>query len=230
MEPREIATWCAIIITMQNQWVGDDGDILKLGLLRHLVQLCGDAVNPLGVNWYMATPKPRESPTPPDQVLLDRLSELRAAPRRTVADLQGSGLLGDAKFFNVPVPPKSKRKAWHQQARTALAGCPAVFLDPDNGVQPGCGNRRHVLWRELKCWWENGARTVIVFQHARREPDVAARIAESINTQLGAASTLEPIRRKNRWMYVIPPSATRERATIEEAVFTFRERWKEWLG
>ena len=37
---------------MQDEWVGDKGDFLKLGLLRHVIQHGGDLVNPLGVNWY----------------------------------------------------------------------------------------------------------------------------------------------------------------------------------
>jgi hypothetical protein len=229
---------------MQDQWIGDDGDMLKLALLRHLIAHGGDLVRPLGVQWYY---RPTESDVPPlraiDPELFDALDQLRDAPGRSVAALERADLLPGAIYFTEPLDyPKGLRQSgrrelrgsWHRRARVALEACPTVFLDPDNGVEPDMGDKSydknrlaHVLWAELQDWYEAG-KTVVVFQHARRVADLQHQLAEQIKDQLGLDRLPLVVRHKTRWLYVIPAADTWLR--FSRMVEEFNERWRVAAG
>jgi hypothetical protein len=224
---------------MQDQWVGDDGDILKYGLLRHLIRCGGAAINPLGVCWYR-----RESQQAfhgvPDESLLETVRPLRSIEQVEEADLlQGAVFFRDLLGYVGGAREAQRREAreeWHANARRALEDCPTVFLDPDNGMDPDDSEAKefdrsrlaHVRWSELKDWWERGHRTVLLFQHARRDSNADERIAEQIGQELELSTPPVWVRHRARWLYIVP--ATRHRATIERLLGSFCQDWAEWLG
>lgn len=136
---------------MQDRYVGDIGDFVKLAILR--------ALSPgknLGVGWwlhpesgppgdgrhvgYLSEPKKWRSL---DEDLFEALNEVVTLGKRKVAALEAAALVPGATYFNdeVPVaaPPsarREKRAIWFAKMKKALEGCNLVFLDPDNGLEP----------------------------------------------------------------------------------------------
>jgi len=201
---------------MQDIWVGDDGDLLKLGLLRHLISRGGRLVGPLGVNWYYRSSAPSDDgERSSDPVLFDALADLRHAPRRTVAELERANLLHGAVYFRDLMPISGRRAArteWHLRARAVLRACPTVFLDPDNGMEPDFPGLKsqtksrlaHVLWTELHDYYRVDGKNVVVFQHASRRKDHERSLATTIQRALELAEPPMSVRSGNRWLYVVP--------------------------
>lgn len=136
---------------MQDRYVGDIGDYVKYALLRAI-----RGTRRLGVAWYLhpdAGPAgdgkhiaylqhPREW-RHLDAKLFDMLKEL-IGDRRSVADIQRSGILGDAVFVrdglgvaDVKAHDRERwRHRWFNRVKRQLGGCDLVFADPDNGLVP----------------------------------------------------------------------------------------------
>ena len=76
-----------------------------------------------------------------DPELFDALKEL-TGDRRSVANIQQSGILGEAAFAadRLEVAGVKARDRWRHQwfdrIMRDLAGCDLVFTDPDNGLVP----------------------------------------------------------------------------------------------
>lgn len=224
---------------MQDIWVGDDGDFLKLGLLRHLIAHGGDLVSPIGVNWYYRPTPERVAPERQlDPELYDSLQFLSASGIRTVPLLQLEGLLSSAVYYCrlLDYPSRARlgvrraaREAWHAKAREVLDACPCVFLDPDNGLEPDEGLKSydtsrfaHVLWSELRDWYSTG-KTVVVFQHARRVAGLQEQLAQQIKQQLGLDQLPLVVRRGPRWLYVIPAAGMWPQFTA--TIDAFKGKW-----
>ena len=122
---------------------------VKYGLLR---AICG--ARRLGVAWYLhpdVGPPGHGKHTAylqhPDEwrhldtELFDALKEL-IPDRRSVADIQESGILGDAAFAADRLAVSGLkaharehwRRRWFNRIKRQLAGCNLVFADPDNGL------------------------------------------------------------------------------------------------
>ena len=136
---------------MQDRYVGDIGDFVKYGLLRAI-----GGGKSLGVAWYL---HPNDGPVGDgrhtaylrdsdqwrhlDADLFDALGEL-VPDRRAVANIQESGILGDAVFAadrlavdDIRSPDRERwRQQWFDRTRSQLAACDLVFADPDNGLFP----------------------------------------------------------------------------------------------
>ena len=139
---------------MQNRYVGDVGDFVKYGLLRAI-----RGTKRLGVAWYL---HPDVGPSGHgslidylghpcewrklDPELFDALKEVKepGANRRSVANIQRSGILGEVAFVADPlevavVKPrdrKRRRHIWFDRIMRQLVDCDLVFADPDNGLMP----------------------------------------------------------------------------------------------
>lgn len=134
---------------MQNRYVGDIGDYLKLGILRAL-----SPGHRLGVAWwlhpdedhnkdgrhigYLQRPDEWRHFAPP---LFDALAEIVAANQRDVAALEATDLLRGAIFASGMIPSyrpiagrRRSRQEWFAGIRRKLLGCDLVFVDPDNGL------------------------------------------------------------------------------------------------
>ena len=172
------------ILTMQNRYVGDIGDYLKLGILR--------ALSPgyrIGLAWWLY---PDESHNRdgrhigylhrPDQwrhynpKLFDALAQIVSTGERDIRALEAAGLLPGAIHAREMVPiggPRSERSRerdrWFGRVQSALADADLVFVDPDNGLEPAGSAKagKSVLLAELHGLARPG-RCLIVYHHQSR--------------------------------------------------------------
>ena len=173
---------------MQNRYVGDIGDYLKLGILR--------ALSPkfrLGVAWWIYPDEAHnangqhlgylDQPTKwrhYDPDLFDRLGRIVASGQRHVLALEIAGILPDAVFAgdviptNAPVAQRRQaRQEWLDIVRSTLDEADMVFIDPDNGLEPDGFSHgpakagKSVLVAELRALARPG-RCLIVYHHQTR--------------------------------------------------------------
>lgn len=150
---------------VQNSYVGDFGDYVKLALLRSV-----SAVQTLGVSWWLfenqkaaskryKIPKDGERFTnyvdQPDkwrhldpllfEYLLDVVKRKRINPASiSIADLMSEQLFPNVKFFSELIySPQihykqrpAFRAQWFSRMRDSLRDCETIFVDPDNGLEP----------------------------------------------------------------------------------------------
>ena len=175
---------------MQDRYVGDFGDFVKLAILR--------ALSPgkrLGVGWWL---HPGSGPPGDgrhigyldeaakwrdlDPKLFDALQGVVRSGRRQVDALEEAVLIPDATYFRqaVPIaaPPAARRDnraAWFARMKDALEGCDLVFLDPDNGLEPSGFSHgeakagKCVTLAELE-GLRNVGRALVVYHHHTRRP------------------------------------------------------------
>lgn len=173
---------------MQDRYVGDIGDYLKLAILR--------ALSPgrrLGVAWWLhpdggAVGDGRHTGyldagldwRPHDPPLFDFLREVVGSGNRAIAALQDDRILPGAVFASeripILVPPASRitaRAAWFERVKAALTDCDLVFADPDNGIeparyQPTMGTAgKSITWNEIAALRASG-RALIIYHHQSR--------------------------------------------------------------
>lgn len=136
---------------MQNRYVGDIGDYLKLGILRALSH-----GHRLGVAWWLCPDESRNRDgrhtsylQRPDRwrrfdpELFATLAEIVGSGRRNVSALEAASLLLGGIFASESMPmsrPASlraqARREWFKRTAEILAYADFVFVDPDNGLQP----------------------------------------------------------------------------------------------
>ena len=173
---------------MQNRYVGDIGDYLKLGILR--------ALSPgyhLGIAWWLF---PDESHNRdgrhisylnrPDQWrhfdpdLFDTLREIVSSGRRHVHALEAAGVLPGAIFASELIPiggPIAQRQQgrheWLRSIRRRLEAADLLFLDPDNGLEPAgfrptaAKSGKSIMISEVRELARPG-RCLIVYHHQTR--------------------------------------------------------------
>ena len=139
---------------MQNRYVGDIGDYLKLGILR--------ALSPgyrLGVAWWLFPDESHNGDgrhisylNRPDQWrhfdpdLFDTLHEIVSSGQRHVHALEAAaGAVPGAAFASEFIPggrPIARRQQvrheWLRSIRRRLEAADLLFLDPDKGLEPAC--------------------------------------------------------------------------------------------
>ncbi|HEX3575127.1 MAG TPA: hypothetical protein VHU42_11050 [Rhodopila sp.] len=173
---------------MQDRYVGDVGDYVKLAILR--------ALSPgrrLGVAWWLFP----DSGTPGDgrhtsylkepskwqhfaPEVYDALEKIVGSDRRTVAALEDADLLPGATYFSELIPigatpheTRTRREEWFARCQAHLTDCNLVFLDPDNGFEPkgfslGARNGgKSVSMAALQALRLSG-RTLVVYHHHTR--------------------------------------------------------------
>ena len=173
---------------VQNKYVGDIGDYLKLGILR--------ALSPgkrLGVAWWLhpdggAAGDGRHTGyldagldwRPYDPPLFDHLRAAVGSGNRAITALEDHTVLPGAVFASeqIPVtcaPPERpvQRAAWFGRVKARLKDCDLVFADPDNGIEPAgykatMGNAgKSITWDEILSLRAPG-RALIVYHHQTR--------------------------------------------------------------
>jgi hypothetical protein len=175
---------------MQDRYTGDIGDFAKYGLLRAL-----GVGHRLGVAWYLMpdethngdgrhvdylADRPKWAPYDPD--LFDTMKAL-VAVRRSVATVEGSGLLPGAVFHSkrLEVHESSVGERWEWRSRwfegvlSDLIGCDLVFADPDNGLCLDDNFRasRRSAWKRIpvaEVLRLAQGRTAIIYHHNTRRP------------------------------------------------------------
>ncbi len=173
---------------MQNRYVGDIGDYLKLGILR--------ALSPgyrLGVAWWLYPDEAHNQDgrhigylqRPDlwrhfDPNLFDALAKIVSSGQRDVRALETTNLLPGAIFASDVIPIGGTiagrpymRPRWFETVRHTLEEADLVFVDPDNGLEPA-GYRhgsskagKSILLSELRELATPG-RCLIVYHHQTR--------------------------------------------------------------
>ncbi|MDE2974197.1 MAG: hypothetical protein OXU64_05650 [Gemmatimonadota bacterium] len=173
---------------MQDRYVGDIGDFVKYGLLRAI-----RGGRSLGVAWYL---HPNDGPVGDgrhtaylrnshewrhlDPDLFEALREL-VPDRRSVANIQESGILGDAVFAADRLAVNDinirDRECWRQQwfdrTRSQIGQCDLVFADPDNGLFPDArfDPRRRESTKRIPLFEAMGladGRAAVIYHHNAR--------------------------------------------------------------
>jgi hypothetical protein len=172
---------------MQNRYVGDVGDFVKLALLRALA-----TGNRLGIVWYLVLDESHNSDGRHisylkenewrrfDPEVFDGLGSIVESGERSVSALERLDVLRGCKFMSDLLPlPKVfterpiARARWLETAVEAVRDCNFVFLDPDNGLQPErfrptSGKAiKSVSFADLK-HFRRPDRTLIVYHHHTR--------------------------------------------------------------
>lgn len=164
---------------MQDAYVGDIGDYGKYGLLRNI----SNTSLHLAINWYRAKPaevnkqddgkfinylKQPEIYRKYDSELFDELFRIAIKEQqRKVEEIEAIDMIV-AYFFSKEI--SKRREVWHNQGLSKTRKADIVFLDPDNGLatrkmmKDGSYSEKHVLWNELKDYYDRG-QSVILYQH-----------------------------------------------------------------
>jgi hypothetical protein len=174
---------------MQNRYVGDIGDYVKLAILRALLP-----GRRLGVAWrlypderhnkdgrrieYLDRPDVWRRFDPP---LFDALKKIVHAQHRDVRALELASLMPGALFAGESIPCELRpfgeraadRQRWFNRTKQQLDSADLVFIDPDNGIAPlGLKLTRRsagksVLPAEIGALRGPG-RTLVVYHHQTR--------------------------------------------------------------
>jgi hypothetical protein len=175
---------------MQNRYVRDIGDYVKLAILR--------ALSPgyrLGVAWWLF---PDENHTKDgghigylnrpevwwhfDPPLFNALDEIVSTDQRRIQALEHANMLPGAIFASDVIPvdgpiPQRKRawEEWFAKTRGVLEEADLVFVDPDDGLEPDRHNHgsaksgKSVLLSELRALARPGRCLIVYHHHTRRK-------------------------------------------------------------
>ncbi len=175
---------------MQNRYVADIGDYLKLSILRALSW----GRRP-GVAWWLYPDEARNTDGRHigyldvaakwrhyDAQLFDALSQIVSSGRRHVSALETANVLPGAIFHCQPIPSngpvtqrRQARHEWFQNVLATLQQADLVFVDPDNGLAPAGFTHgsakagKSVTLDELRQLRRPG-RCLIVYHHHTRRP------------------------------------------------------------
>lgn len=169
---------------MQDAYVGDIGDYGKYGLLRNIsnTSLC------LAINWYrVKSGKAFEYLNHPekyrkyDSELFDKLVRIVMTEQQCKVEEVETIDIGVTCFFSEEIP--ERREMWHNQGLSKTQKADIVFLDPNTGLatrkmmEDGSYTKEHVLWNELKDYYDRN-QSVILYQHRPRGKKREAVIEE----------------------------------------------------
>ena len=229
---------------MRDCYVGDIGDFAKYGLLRAIGKgkrlgvawyLCGDPeVNNMGDGRHTAYLQRPDKWRHLDPGLFDSLKNLIDEKRRSVAEIEQSGILGGADFASEPVDVsqvsvrerESWRRAWFERVQNALSACDLVFADPDNGLYPNekftptrKENAKRISLHEALALAEG--RTAIIYHHNSRMRGGHNLEIQSWMSQLpGRTYAWYWKCQSNRTFFILNPDSE-----IEHQVKDFAQRW-----
>jgi hypothetical protein len=174
---------------MQNRYVADIGDYLKLAILRALSSGCR-----LGVAWWLYPDETHNTDGRHigylnhaakwrhyDAHLFDALGQIVSSGRRHVRALEAANVLPGAVFHCEPIPSHGaviqRRQARHEWFQTVLAvflEADLVFVDPDNGLEPAGFSHgsakagKSVTLHELRKLRRPGRCLIVYHHHTRR--------------------------------------------------------------
>ena len=117
-----------------------------------------------------------------------------------------------------PRKRKQARETWLNRAMQKIEQAGIVFLDPDNGLAKAgrTGTRftdaKYVLHEDLKCFWGDGTRTLVLYHHPDRSRDHDSQIADCTKEieKMLTGSSVYPIRYRHgtsRVYFVIVPES-----------------------
>jgi hypothetical protein len=193
---------------MQDRYVGDVGDYVKLAILRALMP-----GRRLGVAWWMF-PDARHNgdgrhtgylDRPDgwrrfDPQLFDALKRIVHERRRTVRALEDESLLPGAAFADELIPCDARpfsarpgeRRLWFERTKQHLEAADLVFLDPDNGIEPRglrltCRSAAKSVMISEICALRRPGRVLVVYHHHTRHKGGHAEELGHLAHRLAAA-------------------------------------------
>lgn len=235
---------------MQNRYVGDIGDFIKLALLRVL-----QPGQRLGIAWWLFPDeehnrdgrhvsylqRPAEWRAL-DPVLFDGLKQIVTSGTRHISALQNPSLLPNTVFCDgiiptghIPAQRRVNRAIWFETVQTKLHDCDLVFVDPDNGLETssfslGAINAgKCVSLAQLRGLSRPG-RTLVVYHHqTRRKGGNIAELAywaDKLRSE--GFQTVDAVRSRpfspRAFFLLDAPSELRKRAS------RFSAQWGQWLS
>jgi hypothetical protein len=237
---------------MQDRYVGDIGDFIKLAILR-----CLAPGRRVGVAWWLFLDNTRNGDgrhtkylSRPsewrhyDPELFDKLADIISNGKRDVQSLEASGILSSALFASDAIPTdgppglrSAQRARWFEDVRIRLIDCNLLFIDPDNGLEPDgykpdtAKAGKSVTLTELSALQAPG-RCIIVYHHqSRRAGGHSEEILHYTKRLRGVGfKRVDALRAKPyspRAFFVL--DASRD---IRERAETLATRWKgliEWM-
>lgn len=235
---------------MQDRYVGDIGDYVKLAILRALAP-----GHRLGVAWWRI---PDESHNrdgrhisylnQPDRWrrfdpdLFDGLSAIVATGRRDISALHTLFGSSETRFALDVIPSSPKpsdrpamRKAWFAELAAALDQCDLIFLDPDNGLEPARFRLTRRVAAKSVGLDELGSlkrlgRVLILYHHQTRRPGghLSELAFQADRLRAAGFRTVDALRARPyspRLFFILDaPPFIRERAEI------LARRWGEWIS
>ncbi len=236
---------------MKNQYVGDERDFGKYGLLRFLASSAGLR---LGVNWYLTkndktvrdgrkTSYLDESNARGrvlracDEPLWNALRRIVSGGRRTVGAIEAGGVLpaGTLYYGDVLVSgrgvPKSLRQEWCAGADRRLADSKLVFLDPDNGlaarsVKPSQKEAsKYVYEKDIAAFARPGQSYCVFHYLGRQKPHMeqAAGLIARARAEFGRSSG--HCVKYGSVLFLILPAPSHERKMAKAMKELRRSRW-----
>lgn len=189
---------------MQDRYVGDIGDFVKIALLRAL-----SPGRSLGVAWFLTPDEQHngdgrhiaylsrpDSWRPLDPSVFDGLHALINRGTRSIDELEH--LLPEARFHRRRLVEPQSRPGWFEELDTSLSDCDFLFLDPDNGLEPA-GYRagraksiKSVTYDEVARLLRPG-RALVIYHHQTRMPgghDQEIQTLAQRLRQIGASSVV----------------------------------------
>lgn len=233
---------------MQDRYFGDIGDFAKYGLLRALT--AGEPPLRLAVLWYLVPDESHNEdgrhidylePTlanlgrfrDSDPDLYDKLGDLVRTGTRSVSAVAEHALLPpETVYHDTPLDysavPRTGRSAlrrrWLTGALDAADGADVVFLDPDNGLEVGCGpcddkGPKYAFYDDLS--FIPSAKTLVVYQHATRTDSFPEQISQRMEDLRSCLDRPQDAFFAMRWRRVSPrafifATAASHRATIRK--------------
>lgn len=175
---------------MKNQYVGDIGDYGKYALLRAFV----NAGVSVGVNWYLTDNDGsndgrfiyylnEDRMRWYDSEVFDVLKKIAHKKDKSVKDIQKSGILSGAAFYDeklgISGSPKARedfRNKWFENSIPVMKDVQLIFMDPDNGLLESgnatkLGAEKYILPEEAEKYFSLGHDVVYYCHKGRRSYD-----------------------------------------------------------
>lgn len=183
---------------MRDQYVGDIGDYVKLGLLRSL------KANHLGVIWYKTGGKENNSDgkfteylhdlqnKEYDEDLFNRLKQIVCKDGKRRIERLEKILMG-ASFYKEEVQTGG-REIWFEKACKKMKGCDLVFVDPDNGLHDEV-SEKHITMEEVKKLAKK--HSLLIYHHLSRNQNHRTQIEnwlKKLKKEIGGSHEITAIR------------------------------------
>ena len=178
---------------MRDQYVGDVGDYVKLGLLRGL------KAHRLGVIWYKTGGNENSSDgkfteylhdlqnKEYDEDLFKRLKQIVCKDeKRRIERLEK--ILKGASFYRQEIQTGENRTICFRDACGKMCGCDLVFVDPDNGLHNEA-SEKHISLEEVKHLAKK--HSLLIYHHLSRNQNHKTQIEYRLKTlkkEIGGSS------------------------------------------
>jgi hypothetical protein len=179
--------------------------------------------------------------------LYDVLQQIEISGAHCVGEYKKRRVLGEGEhcvYVEEPVAVsghsrrerEAQRWAWFQRVLSAVAETELVFVDPDNGLLPAgisigdLSARKYVSLGECAALYEQGRRTIVVYQHAHRQASAIEQALShlcSLRSRLARVGDMFALRfhRGSSRFYLVVAAPEHSAVLRERAVAMVRGPW-----